>query len=199
MKTKLILFSFSLLLSVAVLGQNQKPKQMLDSGTIDNQFEYLIKYSNRYQEYKVVKRTWLDELKASVNDSLNELKQDVESSKNEISQKDGQIESLTRSLDESKETVAQLNAEKDGISLFGTIISKPLYNTILWSIIGVLLAALVIYIIRFQRSNSITQATNSKFDELEQEYESFRQRSLEREQQIRRKLQDELNKQKKDK
>ena len=74
-----------------------------------------------------------------------------------------------------------------------------LISFILWSIIAVLLGLLLIYIFRFNRSNSVTLSTNGKFDELEIEYENHRQRSLEREQQLRRKLQDEINKQKKEK
>ena len=41
------------------------------------------------------------------------------------------------------------------------------------------------------------KTTKEKLEETDNEFENFRQRSLEREQKIRRKLQDELNKHKK--
>ncbi|GAB1309406.1 hypothetical protein KH5_20890 [Urechidicola sp. KH5] len=174
-------------------------KQTIDSGTIDDQFNYLIKNSNRYQEYKVVKRVWIDKLRGSVNDSLSELELEVNSLEKLVAEKDSEINNLSLNLSTQNNTIEQLNKEKNGITLFGAIVSKPIYNSLLWSIIAILIAGLAIYIFRFNRSNIVTKETKEKFDDLEQEYEGFRQRSLEREQQIRRKLQDEINKQKKDK
>lgn len=174
-------------------------KQTIDSGSIDDQFNFMIKNSNRYQEYKVVKRVWIDKLRGSVNDSISKLELEVNSLEKLVSEKDTEINNLSTNLTTQNNTIDQLNKEKNGIKFFGAIVSKPIYNSLLWSIIGILIAALVVYIIRFNRSNIITKETKEKFGDLEQEYEGFRQRSLEREQQIRRKLQDEINKQKKDK
>ncbi len=38
---------------------NNEEKLSLNSGTIDNQFEYVIRRSNSWQDYKTVKKTWL--------------------------------------------------------------------------------------------------------------------------------------------
>ena len=54
----------------------------------------------------------------------------------------------------------------------------------------------MIFVSRFRTSNRITKESKAKLAETELEFEGFRQRSLEREQQIRRKLQDELNRNK---
>jgi len=199
MKLAKLLFSLVFLCSLTINAQKTELKtKSLSQGTIENQFDYLIKKSNRYQEFKVVKRVWLDRLKKSVNDSLKMMRKELGTRKDIIVQKQSQIDKLTSSLESTNKNVASLNSEKDNINFFGSSISKTLYNTILWSIIAALLAALIIYILRFNRSNIITKETKNNLAELESEYESHRQRSLEREQQLRRKLQDELNKQKKD-
>ena len=192
--TPLVLF-----ICISINAQETAPKQSIDSGTIENQFDYIITKSNRYQDYKVVKQIWLLRLKRVVNDSLNVIRKELADTKVTLNEREAEITSLTNELDNSKKNVASLNNEKDSINLFGILISKPFYNTILWSIIGVLLVLLLIYIFRFNRSNTITKDSNEKFDELEKEFEDHRHRSLEREQQLRRKLQDEINKQKKDK
>lgn len=195
----LILLSI-LLMSATFYAQNRAitKTSSLKEGTIDNQFEYLIKKSNRYQEFKVVKRAWLDQLRKSVNDSLVSTRKNLNTNLNIIKEKQQKINELTNSLNASNSKVTRLNNEKDSISFFGNLISKPLYNTILWSIICLLLLALITYIIRFNRSNTITKEVKENLVDLENEYEGYRQRSLEREQQIRRKLQDEINKQRKD-
>ncbi len=199
MKFQKIMYIIIIACTITLSAQETELKQTIDSGTIENQFDYLIKKSNRYQEYKVVKRAWLDRLKKAVDDSLNVVKNNLTNTQNTLSQKEVEIKNLTTSLESSKSTITNLNNEKDSINFFGILISKPMYNTTLWSIIGVLLAALIFFVFKFNNSNSITRETNGKFLELEREYEAHRQRSLEREQEIRRKLQDEINKQKKDK
>ena len=198
MKQIKLLTIITFLLCVTSYAQQSEPERKLDSGTIENQFDYLIEKSNRYQDYKVVKRTWIERLKRVVDDSLNVVKKELIETKKVLSEKENEIVGLTNSLETTNQNVSNLNNQKDSMNFFGMLISKPLYNTILWSIIGVLLAGLIVYILRFSRSNSITNESNSKFEELDKEYESHRQRSLEREQQLRRKLQDEINKQKKD-
>ncbi|PCI12030.1 MAG: tRNA (guanine-N1)-methyltransferase [Flavobacteriaceae bacterium] len=192
-------FAIAFIFAISINAQENEPKQTLDSGTIENQFDYIINKSNRYQEYKVVKRVWLDRLKKVVNDSLNVVKKELASTKVTLNEKESEIVTLTNSLNTTKETVSSLNNEKDSINFFGMLISKPMYNTTLWSIITILLVALLFFVFKFNSSNAITKEANNKFNELEEEYETHKQRSLEREQQIRRKLQDEINKQKKDK
>ena len=200
MKLPKQLLYLALLVSFTLNAQNRAVTvtKSLNEGTIENQFDYLIKKSNRYQEFKVVKRAWLNQLKKSVGDSLVSLRKDLNSTKNILTEKQGEIDKLTSSLNTTNKNVVTLNNEKDNINFFGSLISKTLYNTILWSIIAALILALVTYILRFNRSNFVTKEAKDNFSELEREYESHRQRSLEREQQLRRKLQDEINKQRKD-
>lgn len=199
MKPFKLLTILTLFAVISINAQETEPVQSIDSGTIENQFDYVINKSNRYQDYKVVKQAWLNRLKRVVNDSLNVIRKELADTKTTLSQKEGEIATLTNSLNTTKENVVNLNEEKDSIRFFGVLTSKPLYNTILWSIIGFLLFFLLIYMYRFNQSNKITKDSNEKFDELDKEFEDHRQRSLEREQQLRRKLQDEINKQKKDK
>jgi hypothetical protein len=187
------------LVSVTLSAQNRATvTKSLNEGTIENQFDYLIKKSNRYQEFKVVKTTWLLQLKKSAGDSLVSLRKDLNSTKRILLEKQTEINKLTHSLDVTNKNVITLNDEKDTINFFGAFISKAFYNTILWLIIALLISALTTYILRFNRSNSITKETNDSFTELEREHENYRQRSLDREQQLRRKLLDEVNKQKKE-
>lgn len=203
MKLTNFILAFAIVLGIQLNAQETTPetasKQALESGTIDNQFNYLIKKSYKYKDYKNVKLWWLERLQKAVDDSLNINKKEITDLKIILIEKDNEIATLTSNLETTKTDVVQLNTEKDSIRIVGMLISKPLYNSIIWSIIAVLLGLLLIYIFRFNRSNSVTLSTNGKFDELEIEYENHRQRSLEREQQLRRKLQDEINKQKKEK
>jgi len=74
--------------------------------------------------------------------------------------------------------------------------TKSAYNSLLWSLIIGLILLLVLFIFKFKNSNTITKQANLLLVETEEEFDTFRARSLEREQKVRRELQDEINKHK---
>ena len=89
-----------------------------------------------------------------------------------------------------------INKEKV-INVLGILIQKSTYNLFVFFSLGFLLLIIILLFVRFKNSYNIIKTTKEKLEETDNEFENFRQRSLEREQKIRRKLQDELNKHKK--
>ena len=130
-------------------------------------------------------------------DSLAALEKDLSTAQDTISAKDNTIGGLSANLKSTQDELAVSREKENGISLFGMLLTKATYNTIMWSSIGLLLVLLIITVFRFRQSNAVTRESKLKLSEVEEEYEDYRQRTLEREQQLRRKLQDEINKQKK--
>ena len=167
------------------------------NNTIDNQFVDVIEKSNRYEDFKVVKITKLNALKKNVSDSIASLKTEINSLQNNQSTQQNQIDSLSREMVKLNEALLASQKKEDGISFFGAIIKKSVYNTIMWGIIVFLIISVFIFIFKFKRSNTLTKEAQEKLIDTEAEYDTHRQNALEREQQLRRKLQDELNKQKK--
>ena len=168
----------------------------LTKGTLDNQFEYVIQKSYNYQDYKNVKKDWLYQLKAHTLDSLKAIKNDLKTTQNTVDSLAQEITTLKSNLSETKTTLAETNEEKDNMALFGLQMSKNNYNVLMWSIIGVLLVLLVFFIYKFKNSNSVTREAKKSLVETEEEFEEHRRTALEREQKVRRQLQDEINKQK---
>ena len=82
------------------------------------------------------------------------------------------------------------------MALFGIQMSKGGYNALMWTIIAALLVLLMFFIYKFKNSNATTKQAKKTLLETEEEYEEYRRNALEREQKVRRQLQDELNKQK---
>lgn len=198
MKLSKVLISFLpiFLLSITISAQETEKEGSLNSGTIESQFEYLYKKSGRYEDYRVIKISQLLKFRNNVYDTLKLDRQKYLDSQNLIANQKNNIDSLNQILEATNENLTSVTKEKDSIKLFGMQMSKGGYNTLLWSIIAALTALLVLFITRFKSSNAITiEAKNAKA-EIEEEYEEHRQRALEREQKLRRELQDELNKQK---
>jgi len=186
------------LVSVNTYAQEQTDddKLSLTSGSIDNQFDYVIKRSNNYQDYKVVKVNWLHTLKAHTLDSLKAIQIQLDNTKLVIRNQAEETVSLKSNLSNTQQELDKTTLEKDNMALFGMQMSKSSYNALMWSIIGLLLACLLLFIYKFNNSNLVTKEARKNLTDIEDEFEEHRKVALEREQKVRRQLQDELNKQK---
>ncbi len=185
-----------LLLFVGMLGVTPLAAQDA-SKTFDAHFDDIINKSNRYEDYKVVKRYKLDNLKKAITDTVVAYKEDISALENNLATNNAQIDALKADLAKIQADLKTAVDAENNMSVFGIQTSKGAYNGIMWSSLGILLLLLLVFIFRFKNSNAVTKDAQAKLVEVEEEFESHRQRSLEREQQIRRKLQDELNKNKK--
>jgi hypothetical protein len=59
-----------------------------------------------------------------------------------------------------------------------------------------LLAFLIFFVFRFKSSNTLTNQAQKLLNETEEEFETYKRVAIEREQKVRRELQDEINKHK---
>ena len=189
----LLLFSFNI---IAQNSKNDDEKGSLNSGTIDSQFDHLYKISPKWEDYRSIKINNLFKFKKNVADSLQLGREKLLTANTTIATQKTEIETLKVNLGKTNENLTSVTSEKDNINFLGIAMSKAGYNTILWSIIGVLAAVAALFVIKFKRSNVVTVDAKKGKSEIEEEFESYRQRSIEREQKLRRELQDEINKQK---
>lgn len=196
MKKQLALLIATVLISWN--GFSQITKKFIDTGSVKNQFDYLINKSNRYQNYKVVQYNWLQKLKRNVEDSIAKSQKEIVLNYQTINKQKATIDSLQASIKSSNKNIETLTNEKQSISFLGMQIKKTTFKSILFFIIGALALLLAFFISKFKQSNSITQHTKEALKELEDEYNEHRTKALEREQKVMRKLQDELNKNKKE-
>ena len=201
MKFSYQIFAIILCLSVfnTITGQEETmtAAQALRESNIETQFDMVIKKSGKYQEYKVVKREWLDKLKANTVDSIKTLESKLGTSNEKIKQQQSTISSLEGSLAKTNESLTAVTEEKDSMTFLGIAFTKGSYKTMMWTIVGILLALLGFFIFKFKNSNAVTVEAKKALAETEAEFEDHRRRALEREQKVMRKLQDEINKQRK--
>lgn len=190
-------------LQYAQESESDEQELSLDGGRIDSQFEFLYKKSGNYRSegkrYEVVRTLSLDKLRQNVLDSLSAYNIKIDELNTTISGHETTIGSLNKKLEDTTVNLEAVTEEKDSMSFLGILVEKATYNTILWSIIGGLLALMLFFMYKFRRSNVLTQEAKTNLAELETEYEDHRRRALEREQKISRQLQDEINRYKKSK
>ena len=180
---------------------NTEEELSLNTSTINNQFEYVLQKSGNFKgtnglPYEAVKRSMLVTLQAHTNDSLKTIRKNLADTKAIVNTQAKEITDLKTNLTTTQATLDQTNTEKNNMALFGLQMSKSSYNILMWSIIGGLLAFLLLFIYKFKNSNTVTKEAQKNLTEVEEEFEEHRKKALEREQKLRRQLQDEINKQK---
>jgi hypothetical protein len=196
----LLLLTSLFTVTIHAQTKTEKAALSLNDGTIDNQFEYVIQKSYTYRGngkiYKNVERHWLYALKAHTLDSLKALKKDLSDTQANVDTQANEISGLKTNLADTQNNLNKTNKEKNSMALFGLQMSKTIYNLLMWSIIAALFVLLLLFIYKYRNSNSVTRLTKNTLLDIEEEFEEHRRNALEREQLVRRQLQDELNKQK---
>lgn len=187
------LLAFGLLAITAQENEIEK-KPSLDHGTIQSQFDYLLKVSTTYQEYKVIKIESFHKFKNNISDSLNVAYRSITDANKEIAAQKSAINSLQTELDKLKKDLDLVNREKNSISLLGIAMSKSAYKTLMWAIVFILLILAVGAFLLFQRSNKVTKSTKTELLALQDEFEQHRKRALKREQELAVKYHNEINK-----
>lgn len=182
-------------------GQQDSTKTNLDTGTLEEQYQYLLRRGGNYGangiRYEVIRISDLDKFNKNVQDSISIANKSLLELRNTIAENTTEIDGLKSRLSETSENLQGLTQEKDSMPFFGVMVSKGTYKGIVWTIILVLLFLLFIFIYKFRNSNFLTVQAKSALASLEEEFEQHRRRALEREQKISRQLQDEINKNKK--
>ncbi len=166
-----------------------------EDNSIEGQFNKIYRTSTTYQVYKVIAMDKYESLKANVLDSLNKAEKLIVEKENLLITEREKIKELNTKLTKTKSDLDLALVKENSISLFGQQVSKVTYNLVLWIIIIVLASGLSFFIFKFSRSHILTKEAKENLESVEEEYENHRKKSLEREQKLRRQLQDEINKQ----
>jgi hypothetical protein len=184
----LLLFLFTVSFS---FSQETAKKAM----SIEKQFDEIYRKSNSYEAYKIIKKEYYQRLKLNTIDTL-------EYANNKISEKEQLLFIQKNKIEKNKLFITKTTLDlkrslkrENSISFFGIEVTKIFYNLLLWSIILFLLIYLAFYVVKFTRNSVLTKKAQTELTGLENEFEVFRKKSLQREQKLRRQLQDEINKQ----
>jgi biopolymer transport protein ExbB/TolQ len=162
--------------------------------TVDSQFRTLYKNSNSWQEYKVVKKSAYRLLHTNVLDSVKNFNTQIKNKNTLIKSQKSTIDTLEKNNKETNTKLTTAISKANSIGLFGIQLAKGTYSLILLGIILLLIAALSLFIYKFKNSSVLTTEAKSNLEDIENEYKLSRKKSLEREQKLRRELQDERNK-----
>jgi len=187
------LYLLILLLLISTFAVSQETKK--DTLTIEEQFDRIYRISSSYQEYKVIRKTTYQGLKTNVLDSIKIIDKELQLKNIHNNVLNDSLQEVKKVLEILETDMKLLITEKNSISFLGIQLNKSTYTIIVWSIILLLIIALLYFIYQYKNSYYVTSEAKSNLSEAEEELATYKKKSLEREQKLRRQLQDEINKQ----
>ncbi|MDB9723770.1 hypothetical protein OAC31_00575 [Polaribacter sp.] len=186
------LFTFAAII-ITSLSFAQEP--LIEDYSLSAQFDKLYRTSSSYQAYKVVGKEKYLQLKQNVLDSLKMAQRKISAQNNLLT---AEKESNQRNQEALQKTSLELqtSVQKGNYTSFlGLQVKKTNYSLSLWTLILALILTLLYFIFKFSSNNILSNKAQSDLKDMDFEYEQYRKKSIEREQKLRRALQDEINKQ----
>jgi hypothetical protein len=177
---KLITYKYLLIVAVMLLAvinansQNAMPEE-LNTSSIDGQIKYLEEKTRIYENYRAIREDMFQKINKNIRDTLTADRNKINELKNLASSVKITYDSLNLILENTTSNLNEMTATKNSISVIGIEINKTAYNTIMWSITGVLLVVLAIGFLIFKRNLITTIRTGKELKDLREEFESYRQ------------------------
>ena len=187
----LYLFIFCLLMSIDTFSQKTKN----DTLSLSKQFEQVYRRSSSYKDFKVIRKTTFQDLKENTLNSIKSIdeKLKIESLKNTILEQE--INNITKTHLELDLKLSNAIQEKNTISFVGLKLKKNTFKIIIWSIFFMLIILICYLAYKLKDGVKITSQAKKELTRVEEEFNSYKKKSLVRDQKLRRQLQDEINKQ----
>lgn len=198
---KLQLFLYFLFFpSILLYSQHAEPVQpVFENGSIKQQFDYIIEKSTPQNEFQLIRKTSIQKVRNNTLDTLEMLRNrhvNVDSIEKVFIEKINKIEQDNKLLNDSikhlvlqiPEPIAEQNQQIDFVPS-----TEVIYITAL-AIFALLLILLIFLFVQLQKHSKRSKKAIEDYQVIENDYESYRKKTMKKEQELMRKLQDEINK-----
>ena len=103
---------FVLLAGITLSAQTIE-KTPLDTGSLNQQFEYVKRKSSTYNDFKVVKISRLNKMWGNALDSLSAVRSSLSVSQEKVNGQQTTIDELNKGLEETKQQLTAVTEEKE--------------------------------------------------------------------------------------
>ena len=161
-----------------VTGQVTMPDVFIIN-SLKEQLNYLEEHTRIYDSYRAVREDMFQKLKVNISDTLSSANRKIAGLNKTKSALNLTIDSLRSNLESTRTSLEEMTKTKNSISVIGLEINKLTYNKIMWTILAGLVAALVIGFLAFKRNLSAIFNTKKEYQDLKDEFETYRKSSRE--------------------
>lgn len=186
------------IIAVLLINLSAQAQLKVDTSKVDptltGQYQLMLSKSKTLNGYKLVNPSRLSLLWKNVKDSITVNRKQLAVTKKKIEDQAKEIAELNKQITGAESSLANSNAKLNEISFLGIGFSKGNYNLIVWGLIITLAIALAIIILRSAKHIHESKYRSTLYEEISQEYQSYKVKANEKEKKLARELQDERNK-----
>jgi hypothetical protein len=163
-----------------IAGAQSGAQAVLDSATLETQLEYVHSNTRVYENFRAIREDIFLKLKGNVIDTLIEEKLQVAQLNSRLTERNFEIDTKNTELGRTKNELDEAIRNKNSLSIFGIIMNKAVYNSVMWVIILGLAAITVIMFVLFKRSHTVTSQTRNELKTTLEEFDQYRKNSREK-------------------
>ncbi len=183
MKTRRYIFpviAVMILLSVRPVPAQSRMSAVMDTATLQEQFDYIQKKTKIYDRFRAIREDYFQKIKGNALDSLEAAHQRIGELESTILRMQQTIDTLRRGTASLQEQLEEVTRTKNSLLFLGIRMNKTAYNALMWSIVTILAALVVILFLMYKRSHVVTARTRKELEELKEEFEQYRKNTRER-------------------
>ena len=151
--------------------------ETLQTDPLATQVEVLTRRTRIYENVRGVREDYFQLITANSVDSLNAEKEKNRVLGRNVTRLKTTVDSLSNVLSSTYEELEGIYKTKDSMYFLGKEVNKKAYNSIMWTVIFILLALLVFGAIVFKKNLVNTKNTKNEFEALQAEYEDYKQKT----------------------
>lgn len=193
MKKVILPILSALILSFTAQGQLTNDSTKVDP-SLKGQYQLMLAKSKSINGYKLVNPNRMNAFWQSLSDTLITTRKQLAGANQKLKDHEKSIADLKNQISGKESALAGTNAKVNEINFLGISFTKSNYNTIVWSLIIGLAAALAFVILRSAKHIHEAKYRSTLYEEIAQEYQSYKTKANDKEKKLARELQDERNK-----
>lgn len=164
------------------------PTPISTDKSLGGQYNYILTKVFHYQQ-PMVAAFW-----KNVNDTLTFAKSKLKETQDKLSIQTKKLTALQADDAAKDQTLSDSKARVDSILMFGMAMSKATYNLVMWGLVIGMGIVLAIVIFTTARSRYEAKYRTKLYDELSEEFQTYKTKANDKEKKLARELQTERNK-----
>lgn len=192
MQKILALFIF---LATIQIGKGQAVEVPNDKElTLKDRFMLMKAKSQNFHDYKVIKENVLDGVWTIIQDSIRRKQMDIHAANASIAKLKEEVGNAQNAIKEKEESVAEIIHDSTHINAFGIDVNKKVFLSFILILFGGLVFLLVLVAGRLKLMYATLKEKGESLKLVNQEFDDFKHKALEKQIKLSRELQNERNK-----
>jgi predicted nucleic acid-binding Zn-ribbon protein len=182
------------ILCAGIANGQQENEALEGKYPLNDRYQLLKSKSQNYKEYKVIRESVLDNFWKIVRDSVAAKEAAIGTRDQNIKRLNTELSSTQATLKEKENSMEQVVHASTHISVLGIDFSKGVFITTVMIIIAVLILLALLMSGRLKMVHSSMKERMDAFNSLNNEFEEYKRKAMEKQTKLSRELQNERNK-----